>query len=45
MFFVFLEVLFAVGYRADLHKRLQNRIGKGVLEYRKGLAEKRKKSS
>merc|ERR1711977_652946 len=34
VFFVFMEVLFMAGYRPELHKRLQNRIGKEVLAYR-----------
>ena len=34
VFFVFMEVMFALGYRPALHKRLQNRIGKEVLAYR-----------
>lgn len=36
VFFVFLEVLFNMGYKPALHKRLQNRIGKEVLKYRQG---------
>lgn len=35
VFFVWLECLFALGYRPALHKKLQNSIGKAVLEYRK----------
>lgn len=36
VFFVFLEVLFALGYRPELHRELQNSIGKAILEYRRG---------
>ncbi|SCV73655.1 BQ2448_6085 [Microbotryum intermedium] len=37
VFFVWLELLFFLGYRPELHKRLQNAIGRSVLAYRKGL--------
>lgn len=42
VFFVFLEVLFAVGYRPALHKQVQNKVGIAVTEYRRGLASKNK---
>ena len=35
MFFVFIEVLFMLGYRPKLHQRLKNSIGKAVMEHRK----------
>lgn len=42
MFFVYLEVLFHFGYRPDLHKRLENRIGLKVAEYRRSKAAAKK---
>ncbi|GAA5880449.1 hypothetical protein JCM16303_005386 [Sporobolomyces ruberrimus] len=44
VFFVFLEVLFFVGYRPNLFKRLQNRTGVEVTKYRreKALREAKK---
>jgi 2-hydroxy fatty acid dioxygenase len=44
VFFVWCEVLFGLGYKPELHKRLQNRIGKAVYEYRKENAQKAKSS-
>lgn len=40
VFFVWLEVLFALGYRPALYKRLQNKTGVAVAEYRKQRAAK-----
>ncbi|KAI5478494.1 hypothetical protein MNV49_005022 [Pseudohyphozyma bogoriensis] len=40
VFFVFLEVLFAAGYKPELHKRVQNKIGVAVAEYRMEKAQK-----
>lgn len=40
VFFVYLEILFALGYRPALHKRLQNRVGLAVAEYRSSKANK-----
>ncbi|SCV74199.1 BQ2448_6631 [Microbotryum intermedium] len=37
VFFVWLELLFFLGYRPELHKKLQNSIGRSVLAYRKSL--------
>ncbi|KAM0754740.1 DUF962-domain-containing protein [Meredithblackwellia eburnea MCA 4105] len=42
VFFVFLEVLFMLGYRPALHRRVQNKIGVAITEYRKGLADKKR---
>lgn len=39
VFFVFLEVAFFLGYRPELHKRIQNNIGVRVAEYRRSKAE------
>jgi len=40
VFFVFLEILFYLGYKPELHRRLQNRTGKAVAEYRREKAAK-----
>jgi uncharacterized membrane protein YGL010W len=40
VFFVWLEVLFFLGYRPELHKRLQSKTGVLVAEYRRKKAEK-----
>ncbi|GJN87462.1 hypothetical protein Rhopal_000411-T1 [Rhodotorula paludigena] len=40
VFFVWLEILFALGYRPALYKRLQNKTGVAVAEYRKQRAAK-----
>ncbi|SCZ98918.1 BZ3500_MvSof-1268-A1-R1_Chr3-1g05708 [Microbotryum saponariae] len=37
VFFVWLELLFFLGYRPELHKKLQNSIGRSVLAYRQSL--------
>ena len=42
VFFVWLEVLFFLGYRPSLHKRLQNRISKQVLAYRREKGDLKK---
>ncbi|GAA5909846.1 hypothetical protein JCM5296_001834 [Sporobolomyces johnsonii] len=42
VFFVWLEVLFYLGYRPALFKRLQNRTGVAVAEYRREQAEKKR---
>jgi len=44
VFFVWCEVLFGLGYKPELHKRLQNKIGKAVYEYRRENAQKAKSS-
>ena len=38
VFFVWLEVLFFLGYRPQLFKRLQNKTGIAVAQYRKERA-------
>ncbi|GAA6061414.1 hypothetical protein JCM10212_004472 [Sporobolomyces blumeae] len=40
VFFVWLEVLFALGYRPDLYRRLEARTGVEVAKYRKERAQK-----
>lgn len=37
-----MEVLFYLGYRPKLHKRVQNRIGKAVLKFRQERARAQK---
>ena len=41
-FFVFLEVLFKLGYRPALHRAINNETGKRILAYRKSQAEQGK---
>jgi uncharacterized membrane protein YGL010W len=41
-FFVHLEILFALGYKPEMHKRLQNEIGKEIVKVRKGEGDKRR---
>ncbi|KAH7931280.1 DUF962-domain-containing protein [Leucogyrophana mollusca] len=41
-FFVHLELLFKVGYRPELHKQLQNDIGKEILKIRREQGDKRR---
>jgi 2-hydroxy fatty acid dioxygenase len=41
-FFVHLELLFSLGYRPELHKRLQNDIGKEIAKIRFAEADKRR---
>ncbi|GAA6031756.1 hypothetical protein JCM8097_001973 [Rhodosporidiobolus ruineniae] len=43
VFFVWLEVLFFLGYRPALYKRLQNRTSVAVAEYRRTKAEAERK--
>ncbi|GAA5910614.1 hypothetical protein JCM6882_001040 [Rhodosporidiobolus microsporus] len=42
VFFVWLEVLFFLGYRPELHKRLQNKTGVKVAEFRRKRAEEQR---
>ncbi|KAM0788155.1 hypothetical protein ACM66B_001317 [Microbotryomycetes sp. NB124-2] len=42
VFFVWLEVLFFLGYRPALHRRLQNRISKEVLAYRRSKGDEKR---
>eukprot|EP01059_Diplonema_ambulator_P010399 TRINITY_DN20422_c0_g1_i1.p1 TRINITY_DN20422_c0_g1~~TRINITY_DN20422_c0_g1_i1.p1 ORF type:complete len:197 (+),score=30.08 TRINITY_DN20422_c0_g1_i1:59-592(+) len=39
-FFVFIEVLFMFGFRKDVHNRVQDIVGKRILEFRKSQAAK-----
>ncbi|ODV91323.1 hypothetical protein CANCADRAFT_3031 [Tortispora caseinolytica NRRL Y-17796] len=41
-FFVVYEILFSLGYRRDLHKRVMNRVGKNILQFRKAHPKRRK---
>jgi len=41
-FFVHLELLFALGYRPELHKQIQNDIGKEIARIRKIEGDKRR---
>ena len=41
-FFVHLELLFAVGYAPEQHKRLQNKIGKEIAKIRKAQGDKKR---
>jgi 2-hydroxy fatty acid dioxygenase len=41
-FFVHLEILFAVGYRPGMHKRLVNDIGKEIARIKKIEGDKRR---
>jgi len=43
VFFVWLEVLFYLGYRPALFRRLQNRTGVEVAKYRNEKAEKERR--
>lgn len=43
-FFVHLELLFGAGYRPELHKRVQNDVGKELTKIRKEAAEKKRAS-
>jgi len=43
-FFVHLEILFALGYRPAMHKRINNAIGKEIARIRKAEADKRRKA-
>ncbi|EAU84497.1 hypothetical protein CC1G_00016 [Coprinopsis cinerea okayama7 len=42
-FFVHLELLFALGYRPEMHKRIKNAIGVEITKIRKAEGEKRRK--
>ncbi|KAJ7276145.1 hypothetical protein B0H12DRAFT_1083801 [Mycena haematopus] len=41
-FFVHVEVLFALGYRPEMHKQLNNEIGKEIAKIRKAEGDKRR---
>ncbi|KAG6832878.1 hypothetical protein H0H92_004762 [Tricholoma furcatifolium] len=41
-FFVHLEILFALGYRPEMHKRINNEIGKEITKIRKAQGDKRR---
>jgi len=41
-FFVHLELLFKLGYRAELHKQIKNDVGKEIVRLRREQAEKRR---
>jgi 2-hydroxy fatty acid dioxygenase len=41
-FFVHLEILFMLGYRPEMHKRLKNEIGKEILKIKKSEGEKKR---
>jgi uncharacterized membrane protein YGL010W len=41
-FFVHLEILFALGYRPEMHKQLNNEIGKEITKLRKAQGDKRR---
>ncbi|KAG7097224.1 hypothetical protein E1B28_004595 [Marasmius oreades] len=41
-FFVHLELLFAIGYRPDMHKRIDNEIGKEIARIKKNEGDKRR---
>ncbi|KAF8901647.1 hypothetical protein CPB84DRAFT_1961895 [Gymnopilus junonius] len=43
-FFVHLEILFALGYRSAMHKRINNAIGKEVAKIRKADGDKRRRA-
>lgn len=43
-FFVHLEILFALGYRPTMHKRINNAIGKEIARIRKAEGDKRRKA-
>lgn len=40
-FFVWLEILFMLGYKPALHRQLQNDTGKLIVEFRKGRSAKK----
>ena len=44
-FFVHLEILFALGYKPAMHKRIQNETGKAVTAVRKAEGEKKRKAA
>lgn len=41
-FFVHLEILFELGYRPEMHKRLQNDVGKEIARIRKEAGDKKR---
>ncbi|KAJ7047656.1 hypothetical protein C8F04DRAFT_1286241 [Mycena alexandri] len=41
-FFVHLEILFALGYRPEMHKQLNNEIGKEITKIRKAKGDERR---
>lgn len=41
-FFVHLELLFGLGYKPELHKRIQNDVGKEIARIKKEAGEKRR---
>ncbi|QRV87604.1 endoplasmic reticulum membrane protein [Ceratobasidium sp. AG-Ba] len=41
-FFVHLELLFAIGYKPSLHKRIQNEVGKQITQFRRQEADKKR---
>jgi uncharacterized membrane protein YGL010W len=41
-FFVHLEVLFGLGYRPAMHKRINNEIGKEITRIRKAEGDKKR---
>lgn len=43
-FFVHLEVLYKFGYKPELHKRINNEIGKEVTKIRKAEGQKRRQA-
>ncbi|KAH8914994.1 DUF962-domain-containing protein [Atractiella rhizophila] len=43
VFFVWVEVLFGLGYRPQLRKRVNNRIGKEILAFRSGKKEEERR--
>lgn len=42
-FFVHLEILFGLGYRPEMHKHINNEIGKEIASIRKAEGDKRRK--
>ncbi|KAG6907835.1 hypothetical protein DXG01_007217 [Tephrocybe rancida] len=41
-FFVHLEILFALGYKPEMHKRINNEIGKEIAKIRKAQGDKKR---
>ncbi|KAG6903327.1 hypothetical protein C0995_013080 [Termitomyces sp. Mi166 len=41
-FFVHLEILFALGYKPEMHKRINNEIGKEITKIRKAQGDKKR---
>lgn len=44
-FFVHLEILFALGYKPAMHKRIQNETGKEITKIRKAQGDKRREAA